>query len=288
MNVHSGNKTAEVQPARLRKPHAPSSTGTLGKAVSLLDIVAGSGRPMRFTEILALSDQPRGTLHRQLTNLLEEGFLSVNSDHTYELGFRLLRLASAAWANNRFRIAAEPHLHRLHELTGETVHLGVLKGTDVICLDKVEGRHSVRSYSQIGDTSPACCSGVGMAAMAGLADDVLDALMQQMNFQHFTGSSPHTPDALRQNINAIRKSGCAFDWQGRAPGVCSVAAPVHSPDRRFLAGISVDGPAFRATQDALEGWAVLVSEAARAITDDMSTRLEPPTLTRDPKSGRRN
>ena len=41
------------------------STGTLGKAMAVLETVALSDRPLRFTDVLAVSGQPRGTLHRR-------------------------------------------------------------------------------------------------------------------------------------------------------------------------------------------------------------------------------
>jgi hypothetical protein len=39
-------------------------TGTLGKLMVLLDLVTHADAPLRFTDILALAGQPRGTLHR--------------------------------------------------------------------------------------------------------------------------------------------------------------------------------------------------------------------------------
>ena len=49
-------------------------TGTLGKAMTVLEVIAEAKTPLRFTELLQRVDQPRGTLHRQLSNLVEEGF----------------------------------------------------------------------------------------------------------------------------------------------------------------------------------------------------------------------
>ena len=68
--------------------------------MAVLEIVAAADEPMRFTDILRRSDQPRGTLHRQLSNLIEEGLLAVSRDHSYSLGIRLLKFASKAWAGN--------------------------------------------------------------------------------------------------------------------------------------------------------------------------------------------
>ena len=47
-----------------------NGTGTLGKAMDVLDAVATAPSPPRFTDLLQCVDQPRGTLHRQISNLV--------------------------------------------------------------------------------------------------------------------------------------------------------------------------------------------------------------------------
>jgi len=265
-------EVAESQPLRSRV-----DTGTLGKAISVLDIVASADEPMRFTDILAVSNQPRGTLHRQLSNLVEEGLLSLGRDHSYSVGIRLLKFAAKAWAGNQFRVIAEPHLRALHELTGETVHLGVLRGNEVIYLDKVESRQAVRMYSQIGNASPVFCTGVGKAGLSALPDAELRAVVATIKFRRFTGSTLITAEALLSEIEEIRASGNAYDREEHEPGIRCVAAPIYSTDRSFVGGLSVTGPAYRISTDLLESWAVLVRDAADAIMDDMGARLGPRT-----------
>ncbi|HET7411437.1 MAG TPA: IclR family transcriptional regulator [Pararhizobium sp.] len=256
---------------------SPAGTGTLGKAMAVLEIVAASEEPMRFTDILNRSDQPRGTLHRQLSNLVEEGLLAVNRNHSYALGIRLLKFASKAWAGNEFRTIAEPHLRRLHEQTGETVHLGVLRGLDVIYLDKVESRQAVRMYSQIGNASPVYCTGVGKAALSALPDEEVDRLLRRIVFRRYTEQTLMSAEALSAEIAEIRRSGTAFDREEHEAGIRCVAAPIHSADRSFVAGVSVTGPAYRVSIEALEGWAGIVSDTAGMIMDDMANRLGPRT-----------
>lgn len=252
-----------------------AQTGTLGKAMAVLEIVARAEQPMRFTEILALSDQPRGTLHRQLSNLVEEGLLTLNRDHTYALGLRLLQFASRAWAGNQFRIIAEPHLKRLHEATGETVHLGVLRGTEVIYLDKVESRQAVRMYSQIGNASPVYCTGVGKAALAGLPPEKVMETARGIEFRRFTATTITDADSLAREVEEIRRAGIAYDREEHEPGIRCVAAPIHSADRKFVAGVSVTAPAYRVGEDDVRRWEALVRSAAAAIMEDMAARMSP-------------
>lgn len=252
-----------------------SDTGTLGKVTALLDLVTLSDTPMRFTDILDLSEQPRGTLHRQLTHMVREGLLETDREGRYRPGVRLLTFAARSWAGNDLRRVAEPHISLLHEQTGETVHLGVLDDLQVIYLDKVEGRQSVRMYSHIGNAAPAYCTGVGKAALSTLDDQSLHAAAARIEFNAFTAHTHRTIAALLDDIRDIRTCGYAFDHEEHEDGICCVAAAIPAIGSRGPAGVSVTGPAYRVTAQKLRQWAPLVLAAAAAITSDLPVRMGP-------------
>ncbi len=253
----------------------PAGTGTLGKAMAVVEAIAAAERPLRFRDLAARIDQPKATLHRQIANLIEEGLVELRGDQTYGLGLRLLKLAARSWGTSQFRLIAEPHLRRLHALTGETVHLGVLRGVEVIYVDKVESQQAVRMHSQIGNASPVYCTGVGKAALSTLADGDVHALMQKISFVRHT---PHTltdADALTRELADIRREGVSYDREEHEPGIHCVAAPIHSVDRRLAAGISVTAPVYRISRAQLEDWREAVVGAADAIMEDMEMRMGP-------------
>lgn len=250
-------------------------TGTLGKAMRLLDLVAEADLPLRFSDILARSGEPRGTVHRQLTHLVEEGLLEIGSDSTYRPGLRLLSLAARAWASADFREIAAPALRALHEETGETVHLGVLRGTDVIYLDKVESRQSVRMHSQIGKASPLYCTGIGKAALSLLPKEEASRLIAGLDFHRFTPSTITSAAVLEEELEAIRMAGHAFDREEHEEGIRCVAAPIRLSGSERAAGVSVTGPAFRVGLDRLEHWADAVKRTAARIGEEAALRLGP-------------
>lgn len=252
-----------------------SGTGTLGKAMDVVDAIANAPDPLRFRDLAARIDQPRGTLHRQISNLIDEGLLEVRADQTYGLGVRLLQFASSAWAGNRFREIAEPHLHALHDKTGETIHLGVLRGIEVVYIDKVESRQAVRMHSQIGNTSPCYCTGVGKAALAALAAEDASARIGTINFVRHTDTTITTADGLEAEIADIRQRGMAFDREEHETGIHCLAAPIFSRDRHLVGGISVTAPRYRIGQDQLSAWKGDICAAARAINKDIEIRLGP-------------
>ena len=250
-------------------------TGTLGKLMVLLDLVTHADTPLRFTDILSLAGQPRGTLHRQLGHLVEEGLIEVDVDGRYAPGLRLLDFAARSWARNEFRLIAEPHLADLQQATGETVHLGVLRGSSIIYLDKVEGRQPVRMYSQIGDASPCYCTGVGKAALSRLPAESLANLLADLSFTRFTASTHVSAETLLAEIREIADLGYAFDREEHEAGIRCVAAPIWSEDRTFIGGVSITGPAYRLPMELLRQWAVPVQLAAGRIMEGMRIRLGP-------------
>lgn len=254
-----------------------TETGTLGKAMSVLDAVAMAQRPLRFTDLLDLINQPRGTLHRQISNLIAEGLLTQRGDFCYELGPRLLKLASRAWSGNQFRQIAEPHLAALHDATGETVHLGVLADTEIIYLDKVESRSAVRMHSQVGKASPVYCTGVGKAALSRLASERLTKIAHSISYQRFTPSTLAGPEALIDEVATIRLVGLAFDREEHETGISCVAAPISSLDGSLVAGISVTAPSYRVNMKQLEAWGPLVKRTADSISADIIMRMGPRT-----------
>ena len=85
-----------------------SGDGTIGKALEVLDLVAGLERPVRFSELLTLSPHPKATLYRLIQTLTNLGMLRYDVDRqTYSPGLRLVRLAHAAWRRPWRRTAAQ-------------------------------------------------------------------------------------------------------------------------------------------------------------------------------------
>ncbi len=132
-------------------------------------------------------------------------------------------------------------------------------------------------YSQIGNASPVYCTGVGKAVLSVLPDPELKRCLAMIKFHQYTEHTLHSVQALRDELEEIRRCGNAYDREEHEIGIRCVAAPVYSRDLKFLAGISVTGPAYRVSQQKLEDWAGMVRQTADEIMEDMRTRLGPRT-----------
>ena len=226
--------------------------GTVGKALDVLDRVAGCGRPVRFSELLGSGAYPKATLYRLLQTLTSQGMLTFDSENsTYSLGVRLVRLAHAAWSTASLAPVARTWLDGLSAQVGEAVHLAQLDTAQVLYVDKVNAHLSVEMFSQTGRVGPAYCTGVGKAMLAFLPESELSLALAQQSFHPFTPNTLTDADALRAELAIIRRDAVAYDREEHEPGIICVAMPVLSRGGRVLGAISITSTRDRRDLDGL-------------------------------------
>ena len=214
--------------------------GTVGKALNVLDQVAGFDRPVRFTELLAVSDYPKATLYRLLQTLAKQGMVSLDQDrNTYTLGVRLVRLAHQAWRQSSLAPIARHHIDALSQSIGETVHLAQIDNAQVLYVDKRNADKPVEMFSQAGRVGPLYCTGIGKAMLAFQDEAECTRIIAQQSFHGFTPNTLRSARALRDEVAAIRQRGHAFDNEEHETGIICVALPILSGSGRVMGGLSV-------------------------------------------------
>lgn len=242
------------------------SDGTVGKAMDVLDAVAGFGRPVRFSDLLAGSVYPKATLYRFLQTLTNQGMLGYDPDTgTYALGVRLVRLAHAAWAQSSLAPIARRHLDELAAETGETIHLAQMDQGQVLYVDKRNAARPVEMFSSAGKVGPAFCTGVGKAMLAFMPDAAVEAAISRQSFHRFTSQTLDTPAKLKAELKVIRTQGYAFDREEHEPGIICCAAAIRSRSGRVLGALSVTSTTDRTNLAALEAQASRITDTAALI-----------------------
>ncbi len=250
---------------------AASGDGTVGKALDVLDHVAGFARPVRFAELLSTSPYPKATLYRMLQTLTSTGMLSFDSERsTYTPGVRLVRLAHAAWSQSSLAPIARAHLDALSLDLGETVHLAQLDGGQVLYVDKRNAARPVEMFSEAGKVGPAYCTGVGKAMLAHLPEEGLADALSRQSFHRHTDHTLASPDALQAELAAIRARGHAYDREEHEVGIICIAMPILTTSGRPLGAMSITGATNRITMEGLEAYLPRLRQAAQAIAQDAS------------------
>lgn len=240
--------------------------GTVGKALSVLSLVASFGRPVRFSEVLAKSDLPKPTLYRFIQSLTNQNMLSYDgSRQTYAPGLRLLRLAHAAWEQSSLAPIARPFLDELAENVGEAVHLAQIDNGQVLFIDKRRAHAGFDTLAQAGQVAPAYCTGVGKAILAFMTDGNRERALQQQAFMTYTPATHSSADTLTAELAHIRSEGVAYDREEHEAGIISIAAPILTKNGAVIGAISVATTTGRHDLAGLEAFRAMLLSTAQNI-----------------------
>lgn len=259
-------------PATQRVPAQESGAEglkSLRKAIRVLECFSLQEPRLPLTDIARKVGLPLSTAHRILTTLRTVGIVEQEGDRDlYRLGLKLLELGSMVLANLEVHREALPCIEELVRETGETVHLGVFDGSQVVSIEKMDSPHGLASNITIGKGAPAYCTGVGKALLAHQPDSAVEHICRLGLAKH-TRQTITDPQRLRRELAQVRAQGYAVDNMEHQPDVRCVAVPIRDHSGRVVASLSVSGPATRIPKDRISTLAVRVREVAAKL----STRL---------------
>lgn len=258
----------------VRSGFRSTSPSTVLRALELLDLIAlhaGDGRPagMRLTEIARAAGINKTTTLRHLGALTALGYVEYNADRQlYRLGMKLLELGQLVLGNMDLRIEASGLVRQLSEDVGETVHLVVREGNEVIYIDKVEAPSPIRLFSRIGARCPIHSTAVGRALLAAESDEEIIRLLHAP-LQQRTPRTLTTVDALLRDIQQVRTRGYAIDDQENEFEVCCVAAAIKDHRGQAVAAVSISGLASRLAAAGIPRLGDKVRETANRISEKL-------------------
>ncbi|MEU3980439.1 IclR family transcriptional regulator [Streptomyces sp. NPDC026672] len=244
------------------RPTPHDCNTVLGKTVTLLESFTAEDRSVSFTELRARTGFPKATLHRMLTDLVGVHLIDRTPQGGYRLGRQLFQLGMRVSTERRLLEVAIPFMEDLYERTHETVHLGIVDHMEVVYVAKIGGHRQALAPSRVGGRMPLYCTAIGKALLAHSPSETLARVVGR-------GLAPRTHRTitsalvLRRQLEQVRATGVAFEYEESAAGIACVAAPVLDTHEGPVAAISVVGslPAFRperharAVRDAATGTA---------------------------------
>lgn len=245
-NTMSTVQTAVV-PTQMTK--SVQGAQSFARSMEVLQLIADSGVALSRAELLKSCGLTRPTLYRVIASLEAEGMIEATGDNRYRLGGRLISLARLALAQNDVRKIAEPYLSRLRDATGETVHLAIRSGDELVYIDKIESREVVRMTSTIGTRVPFHSSGVGKAFLSAMPTPDSDSLIDRIPLSAITPFTTTTGDALRKTVKQTRKTGFVRDDQENELGIVCFGAAICESVNCPVASVSVSVPMFRLSAD---------------------------------------
>lgn len=233
---------------------------TVHKAMAVLSAFSYEEPVLGVSELARRLGIGKSTVHRILATLAADGFVERTPDDRYRLSIKLYELGQQVAASNELRERAHPVLEQLRNESGETAHLAVLAGTDVVYLDRLESPHMLHLMTRIGRRRAAHATSSGKCLLAfgppAAVSTVIAGGLPRLGPRTIT-----SPTLLRRALAEVRARGYAVSVEESAPGVVSVAAPIFDVTGACVAAMSVAGPISRMPPESLERFARLVLSA---------------------------
>jgi IclR family transcriptional regulator, acetate operon repressor len=213
----------------------------------------------------------QSTAHRLMAMLCFHGFVDQDPvSRIYRAGPVLVEIGLSAVRKMDLRAVARPSLESLSAVTGETVHLAVLEGSQARFVDVVESELALRVSGRVGRLLLAHATSIGKAMLAHLDEEQVKALYPEEALSSVTAKTMTRRSDLLAELERIRQRGFAVNDEESEEGVSSVGVAVTHPGGALVGGLSVAAPRSRMRRYKRARLATLLSEAAETVTNSLS------------------
>ncbi len=218
--------------------------------------------------IAQIVGQEKSQVSRALSALAASGLVDRDpGSRAYRLGWRFFTLAARS-GRPRMTSLAPGILTRLVADLGETAHLSVLQGDQVLTLLSEAPASAISANGWSGRTVPVACTASGRVLLFDHDLPALERLFTATGWSRSGPKAPRNAPELYRRIQASRQRGYATVDEEFEHGLVAAAAPVRDFSDLIIASVNVSGPKFR-----LGRRLRVAGEAVRAAGDELSSAL---------------
>jgi IclR family KDG regulon transcriptional repressor len=198
------------------------------------------------TELARRLDLHKNNVFRLLATLEEKQWVEQTDAELYRLGAKCLRLSQSYTRTRLLTRHARPALATLCRETGETSHLAVLSGFEVVHLDGEQSPGMIAGTLRVGDRLPCHCTALGKVLLACGARETLEDYDREILTKHGvvarTDATIVDRDKLIEHLRRVATQGFALDVEEYERGVSCAAVPVTDANGQLAGAFSISGP----------------------------------------------
>ncbi|HEY8369595.1 MAG TPA: IclR family transcriptional regulator [Thermodesulfobacteriota bacterium] len=243
------------------------------RAFAILEAVGRRGTGMTMSEIGRETSLHPSTAFHLVRSLVTLGYLrQVDGSRRYRLGSKVFQLASSVLTEVELSERALPFVTDIARASGETSHLAVLDGDEVVVIAKVDGQSPLRLAERVGYPRPLHCTAIGKVLLAHRREADRRAFLAEALLEARTARTITSRERLEAEIEAVRARGYAVDDEEFAQGLRCVAMPVRNFTGQVVAAIGLSGPVWRVSPERMPRLVELVGDAAARLSAELGYR----------------
>lgn len=246
---------------------------TLAKGLAVLDWLVREQRECRVVDVAEAHGLARSNAHRTLQTLVQCGWAVQNASSSgYRSSMRVFELGALVEGATDLKALLRTHLDSLARTSGETVHLAVLDGAEIIYIDKFDSPMPVVAYSRIGGRAPAHCVATGKALLATLHLEPAALLGLLGSLRAHTPNTITNAKSLHAELLRARQRGWAENREEWRIGVCGLGAPVFNARGEPVAAIGMSVPTIRFAKARARALALQIKACAFEASRSLGSR----------------
>jgi DNA-binding IclR family transcriptional regulator len=240
-----------------KKPKSDYAIQAVANALRLLHVFRDEDE-IGVAELARRLELPKNNVFRLLATMEELAFIEqCRATGRYRLGLASHALGQAFVRSRPLLERARPVLDRLLAETGETVHLAVRDGFEVVHLEARAPAREIATGVRTGRRAPMHCTALGKVLLGCSPERMWREFDEQVvkrgKLPQRTSRSIDNPVKFFEHLRTVAGHGYALDLGEFEEGLGCAAAPVHAGDGELVAAISVSAPLFRTGEEALVG-----------------------------------
>lgn len=247
---------------------------SLERGLAIIRVFSAERPALTVTEIAEATGLTRAAARRFLLTLVELGYVATDGRY-YELTPRVLELGYAFLSGLSFPEVALPRVERLVSEVGEASEAAILDGHEIVYVVRVPGPALMTIAVNVGARMPAYATALGRVLLAGLPDDRVAELLDQVEPVALLPRTIVDRGELRAEIRKVREQGYALVDQELEEGLVAIAAPVRDRTGRVVAALNLSTHVGRKSAEQLRAIVPALQRAAAEIEGDLAVAPAP-------------
>lgn len=247
--------------------HSSYSLRTLHRGIEVLRTFTFERPEWSLAELARHLGWNRANVHRILLTLRESGMLEMDPDtNRYHLSIAVFELGGVMISRLGLTAKAYPSMAWLTDTTGLACNLGILNGSDVVYIDKIEAGTHLQLSARPGRRMPAYRTALGRAILAELPDEQVQTVLEAAELVRTTPHTIATLTGIEEQIELARHRGYSQDMEENTIGIAGLGAAIADHRGRAFAGLSIGGPVALFSPERVQEFGASLRSAALQIS----------------------
>jgi DNA-binding IclR family transcriptional regulator len=253
----------------------PGGVQSLRRAFSILECIASTPEGLSLAELSKRVGLHNSTTFHLTKTMVSLGYVRQTPENKkYHLGRMVFSLASSSRMEIDLVALATPILEELSRSTGESCHLAVLTGQDILVVAKTSGTGAFQLQERHGGTRPGHATALGKVLLAFQPQSMVESYLKVHGMPALTPKTLVDHDALMRELEVVRRTGIAYDDGEFHSEVRCMAVPVYDFTGKVICTIGVSGPIWHISLQKLEELAGALNAGAARLSAELGGHQE--------------